>query len=76
MKVILMNKNMEILECEYDTATGSFIKIYKVCNIDYAPYILKGFYVDEDINDPQFRTNLSDWFKGRGIPSWIYYFID
>ena len=70
MRVILMNKNTEILETEYDAATGSFVKVYKVYNIDYAPYILKSFYTEDNINDTPFRTNLSDWFKGRGIPSW------
>ena len=69
MKCILMNKNIEVLIVEYDTATGVFTKIYKVKNINYAPYILKSFYIKNDINDT-FRTNLSEWFKGRGIPSW------
>lgn len=70
MKVILMNKNTKILEAEYDSATGVFTQIYEVYNIDYAPYILKGYYIKDEINDTPFRTNLSDWFKGRGIPSW------
>ena len=26
--------------------------------------------MEDDINDTPFRANLSDWFKGRGIPSW------
>lgn len=70
MKVILMNKNVEILCAEYDSATGVFVKIIDIYNIDYAPYILKRNYIKNDINNTQFRTNLSDWFKGRGIPSW------
>jgi len=70
MKVILMNKNVEVLEAEYDPATGTFIRIIDVYNIDYAPYILKSFYIDDEINDTPFRTNLSDWFKKRGIPTW------
>lgn len=70
MRVILMNKNIKILEAEYDSATSGFTKIYEVYNIDYAPYILKSYYIDEEINNTIFRTNLSDWFKGRGIPSW------
>ncbi len=70
MRCILMNKNVEVLVAEYDTATSVFTKIYDIKNIDYAPYILKSFYVKNDINDTPFRTNLSEWFKGRGIPSW------
>ena len=65
-----MNKNTEILLAEYDSANGTFPKIYDVYNINYAPYILKSFYIENDFNDTPFRTNLSDWFKGRGIPSW------
>lgn len=70
MKCILMNKNTEILVAEYDAATGVFTKVYDVYDIDYAPYILKSFYDKNDINNIPFRTNLSEWFKGRGIPSW------
>lgn len=70
MKCILMNKNTEVLVAEYDSANGVFSKIYDVYNIDYAPYILKSFYIENEINDTPFRTNLSEWFKGRGIPSW------
>ena len=37
MKVILMNKNTEILSALYDPATGVFVKIIDVYNIKYAP---------------------------------------
>ncbi len=70
MKRILMNKNKEVLVAEYDAATSVFTRIYEVNDINYAPYILKSFYIENDINDTPFRTNLSEWFKGRGIPSW------
>ncbi len=70
MKRILMNKNVEVLVADYDSATSVFTKIYEVKDINYAPYILKSFYIENDINDTPFRTNLSEWFKGRGIPSW------
>lgn len=70
MKCILMNKNIEVLMAEYDSPTGVFTNIYDVYNVLYAPYILKGYYVNTDINDTSFRTHLSEWFKGRGIPSW------
>ena len=70
MKVILMNKNTKVLEAEYNEESKFFDKIYEVYNIDYAPYILKSYYIKGEINDTPFRTNLSKWFKGRGIPSW------
>lgn len=70
MKCILMNKNTEVLMAEYDSGLGVFTKIYDVYNIDYAPYIIKSFYNGMDVKDPPFRMNLSDWFRGRGIPSW------
>ena len=70
MKCTLMNKYTEVLVAEYDSATSVFTKIYEVKNIDYAPYILKSVYIEDNINDTPFRTNLSEWFKGRGIPSW------
>ena len=70
MKCILMNKNTEVLVADYDTANGVFSKIYDIYNIDYAPYILKSFYIKDDTNNSLFRTNISEWFKSRGIPSW------
>ena len=70
MKKILMNGIKEVLLAEYDTATSVFSKIYEVYDINYAPYILKSFYKENEINDTPFRTNLSEWFRGRGIPSW------
>lgn len=70
MKCILMNKNTEVLMAEYNESSKFFDGIYEVYNIDYAPYILKSFYIENDLNDTSFRTNLSEWFKGRGIPSW------
>ena len=70
VKCILMNKNREVLIAEYDSATSVFTKIYEVKDITYAPYILKCFYMKKDFNDTPFRTNLSEWFKGRGIPAW------
>lgn len=68
MKCILMNKNTEVLSAEYDTALKGFSKIYKISNIDYGPFILKNYYNYED--NYHLREKLSEWFKGRGIPSW------
>lgn len=66
MKCILMNKNTEILTAEYDAELKVFSKIHEVRHIDYAPVILeKSFRKGKN-----FRYDLSEWFKGRGIPSW------
>ena len=70
MKCILMNKNTKILITEYNENSNFFDGIYEVINIEYAPYIVKSYYVENDINNSSFRMNLSQWFKGRGIPSW------
>ena len=70
MKCVLMNKNTEVLVLEYDSAVKAFTKVIEVVNIDYAPYIVKSLYKKDDINDENLRTCLSNWFKGRGIPSW------
>ena len=66
---ILMNKNTKVLEAEYNEEGIFFLKIYKVYNIEYAPYILKSLYKKENIDDKEFRSSLSKWFKGRGIPA-------
>ncbi len=66
MRCILMNKNKEVLTCEYDLATGVFTEVYEVKDINYAPYILKSC----DKSSSFFRASLSEWFKKRGIPSW------
>ncbi len=70
MKCVLMNKNTEVLIAEYNVVSKFFDVIIEVKNIDYAPYILKSFYMEDDFNNTSLRTNLSEWFKGRGIPSW------
>lgn len=70
MKCILMNKNTQVLLAYYDEATSGFTNIIEIYNIDYAPYILKNIYVNKDNDLEVFRAYLSNWFKGRGIPSW------
>ena len=40
MKYTLMNKNTKVLQAEYDSDIGGFTKIYKVYDLNYAPYIL------------------------------------
>lgn len=69
MKCILMNKNKEVLVAEYDTITKGFNKLYKVKNMAFAPLILKNLYEDNK-EDIKLLEQLTEWFKGRGIPSW------
>lgn len=64
-----MNKNTEVLVCEYNTNLNVFDKMYEIINIDYAPLILKKYY-EEDKDTLALLRRLTEWFKGRGIPSW------
>ena len=66
MKCILMNKNIEVLVAEYDQEIKVFSKIYEIKNIKYAPFQLENAYYKKET----FRAPLSEWFVGRGIPSW------
>ena len=66
MRCILMNKNKKVLEAEYNKKIASFTNIYNIENIDYAPIIIKNALKENNNN----ITILTEWFKGRGIPSW------
>lgn len=66
MKCTLMNKNEEVLVAEYNDALKVFTEIYEIKNIDYAPLILFNNYS----KNKNITPILTDWFKGRGIPSW------
>ncbi len=64
MKHTLMNRNKEVLVCEYQPSLGVFTEIYDVKNIEYASLILNNAYEkNEDL-----KICLSEWFKGRSIP--------
>ncbi len=67
MKCILMNKNIEVLIAEYNNISKFFDEIIDIKNIDYAPYVLKKIYLEKS---EDLRVVLTNWFKGRGIPSW------
>lgn len=70
MKCILMNKNTEVLVAEYNEVSKFFDQIIEVKNIHYAPYMIESIYEEGNENSDSFRTNLSEWFRGRGIPRW------
>lgn len=61
-----MNKNTEVLVAEYNDVLKVFTEIYEIKNMDYAPLILFNNYS----KDKNIISVLTDWFKGRGIPSW------
>lgn len=61
-----MNKNKEVLVAEYNEILKVFTDIYEVKNIDYAPLIIFNSYS----KGKNITPILTDWFKGRGIPSW------
>lgn len=67
MKCILMNKDIEILIAEYQSSITTFTEIYEIKNIEYSPLIIKKSY---EMNSNKFLGDLTDWFRGRGIPSW------
>ena len=69
MKCILMNKNTEVIDLEYNTILKGFSEIYEIKNIEYSPLIIFNSY-KVNKNKDIILTDLSDWFKGRGIPSW------
>ena len=58
-----------MLVCEYNTNLNVFDKMYEIINIEYAPLILKNYY-EEDKDTLALLRRLTEWFKGRGIPSW------
>ncbi len=64
MKVILMNKNKEVLIAEYLENLKVFTSIYEILNIEYAPLIINESY---KLNEP-LEVSLTEWFKNRGIP--------
>ena len=69
MKCILMNKNTKVLTLEYNSILKGFDQIYEIKNIEYAPVSLYNLYKSDKNND-KLLEQLSEWFKGRGIPSW------
>lgn len=64
MKVILMNKNIQVLEAEYLDSLAGFSRIYDVINIEYAPLIIKESYK----KSKNLEQELTTWFRNRGIP--------
>mgnify|MGYP004564422501 FL=1 len=66
MRCTLMNKNKEVLIAEYNETLKVFTDIYEVKNIDCAPLIVYNNY----LSGHEITAPLTEWFKGRGIPSW------
>lgn len=68
MRYTLMNKNTEVLIGEYNDILKGFEKIHEIKNIEYAPVVLYNLY--KKGNNKELLEKLTEWFKGRGIPSW------
>ena len=66
MRCTLMNKNKEVLIAEYNETLKVFTDIYEVKNIEYVPLIVYNNY----LSGHEIIAPLTEWFKGRGIPSW------
>lgn len=64
MKVILMNKERQVLVAEYLESLAGFSEVYQVVNIEFAPVIIyKAYMANENL-----AKTLTEWFRGRGIP--------
>lgn len=67
MKCLLMNKNTKFALVEFDTSHNEISEIYEIINIDYASLGVYNTYFSKSLN---LTTELNNWFKSRGIPSW------
>ena len=63
-----MNKNTEVLIAEYDAIVKGFNKLYDIKNINFAPLIIENLY-NKKKDEIKLLEQLTEWFKGRGIPS-------
>lgn len=60
---VLMNKNTEVARIEFDNEKQRVVNIVEIYNLEYAP--LECF--EDEIITP---STVTEWFRGRGIPSW------
>lgn len=60
---VLMNKNTKVAKIEFDNEKQRVVNIIKIYNLEYAP--LECFE-----NGNITPITLTEWFRGRGIPSW------
>lgn len=51
MKCVLMNKNSEIAILEYNEVLSGFDRIYEIIDMDYAPLILKNYYLKDKLTN-------------------------
>ena len=59
----LMNKNIEVAKIEFDNENQRVVDILEIYNLEYAP--LECF--ENEVITP---ITVTEWFRGRGIPSW------
>lgn len=60
---VLMNKNTKIAKIQFDNEKQRVVNIVEIYNPEYAP--LECFE-----NETITPTTVTEWFRGRGIPSW------
>ena len=66
MKVLLMNKDAQVMKLEFIEEKNLFNKVIQIKNIEYAPLsIYKTYQDNKDV-----LTEVNKWFKGRNIPIW------
>lgn len=79
LKKILMNGVKEVLLAEYNEESKFFDKIYEVYDINYAPYILKSFYKEDELMilllELIYPNGLEEEAFLHGVIDWIYYYI-
>lgn len=66
MKVVLMNKNTEVLLAELNKS-NNFEQIYEYFNKEYSPLTIYNSFNDKSKST---LKALNEWYKGRGIPAW------
>lgn len=60
---VLMNKNTKIAKIQFDNEKQRVVNIVEIYNLEYAPLEC---FVNETISS----ITVTEWFRGRGIPSW------
>ena len=66
MKVLLMNKDAQVMKLEFIEEKNLFNKVIQIKNIEYAPLSIYKTYQNND----DLLTEVNKWFKGRNIPIW------
>ena len=66
MKVLLMNKDAQVMKLEFIEEKNLFNKVIQIKNIEYASLSVYKTYQNND----DLLTEVNKWLKGRNIPIW------